>query len=203
MRAFGLLLFAACGSRTALSVEDDRGSGSDAAPKCGAPVPGTMRFTADDQSRLFVNGSLVDTKSDKWWNVRTITLALHVGHNSVAVEATNVWSQDGLDRGFIAELRVNTVVESSDTLWRVSKVFAQGWENPSFDASGWHHAVNEARDGAKPYGSVLGSERAWWLWSYDSNEPTAKKAGMETIWLRYDFWIEPNGSVSTSLLDCP
>lgn len=160
-------------------------------------------MTADDQCRLFVNGALVDSKTDTWWNVRTVDLSLRTGHNSLGVEATNMWSQDGLDRGFIAELRIGSIVETTDTLWRVSPTLVAGWETEGFDASGWRHALNEGRDGIQPYGKLLGSDRAWWLWSYDSNKPVASKPNQETIWLRYDFWIEKDGTVSLSPVDCP
>ncbi len=150
-----------------------------------------------------MNGVLLDAKTDKWWNVRSLDVTVRHGRNSIAVEATNMWSQDGIDRGFIAELRVGWAIVSSGTTWKVSKVLVPGWETATFDAKGWRWAVNEGLDGIKPYGSVLGSNRAWWLWSYDSNVPVASKPDMETVWLRHDFWLEPNGALSDSPLGCP
>ena len=56
----------------------------------------------------------------------------------------------------------------------------------------------EGREGIAPWGSVIGTSDAQWLWSYDSNLPAAMKVNRETIYVRRAFFIGLDGE-STSV----
>jgi hypothetical protein len=220
MRAtVALLLVASCGARTQLGELDN----VDAAPMptpmpMPMPMPrcsdttlsGALQITTDDQFRLFVNGSLVDQTARKWWEVQNYSVMLFrspARKNSIAIEGSNVWSTNGTDRGVIADLRFTAGAGEQHVLttsaWRLSTKMVSGWETLQFDASAWGKATSEGKNGIAPYGSILGSSTAEWLWSYDSNEPETMKPNAETIWIRRDFYIDASGKPSDAPGSCP
>lgn len=205
------LLLLGCGSRTPLEADNTDGAPpkDSSLPECGdETIQAGLHITADDQFRLFVDGKLVDQTPRKWWDVQTYDVTLFRWlKNTIAIEGTNMWSQNGTDRGIIADLRFMTRAGEQHVMttaaWRLSTTLVGGWETPSLEVSAWKLATSEGKNGIKPYGLVLGPSRAEWLWSYDSNGPTATKPDVETIWIRHDFFVDATGHVSDAPGTCP
>lgn len=89
----------------------DAGSDAPACPPASDMVTGSIKVTADDYLRLWVNGVLIDDKVTTWNTVdtRTVSLFRHPQmKNVIAVEARNAFNQGGLDRGLLAHLSFET-----------------------------------------------------------------------------------------------
>src|SRR5512140_907221 len=84
----------------------------DAAPACPIPVdatvPATIRFTADNERLVYLNGALVEDNSALGWQtVSQLPVALRRNPtvpNVLAIRGRNTSSQAGADRGILVEL---------------------------------------------------------------------------------------------------
>ncbi len=108
-----------------------------------APTGATLRITADNSYKLFINGSPVGEGND-WRQMGTYDIAalLRPGRNVIAVEGGgdgNGWDALlcilHLDLG--GGRQVNIV---SDDGWLVSKNAEAGWNTPEFEDGEWKHA---------------------------------------------------------------
>jgi hypothetical protein len=167
-------------------------------------VPVTIRLTADDAvSALYVDGASValsDAQSS-WGTVKigTTMLSTDLGvPHVIAVEASNLYNQTGDDRGFIAELTVETDRSAppflhSDRTWKVAPAIdSSAWTYATFDDSNWAMAVEVGPIGVAPWGNLTDfSTMPTWIWSYDPsaspNRPT-----LESLIFRRVFYLDAN-----------
>ncbi len=183
-------------------------------PACSTiPVDETLaarlRVTADNECDVYLNGVLVGSTTN-WQSAVTfdVEVFVHPGRaNVIAISGTNTSSQDGNDRGIIGEL---TVTEGSDVLalvvtdasWRVSTTEETGWEDVEFDDSGWIAATELAPNGSAPWGDVMSSTTAMWIWSAPIPNSTSDKPNLETAWVRRVFYFTADG-IPTTDPGCP
>jgi hypothetical protein len=175
-----------------------------------ATLSATLNITADDQYRLYVNGTLIDGTPRLWTFSQQYAVQLFRDpsrRNAIAIEATNTMKIDGLDRGVIVDLSVDTQggeqILVTDSSWLISTKQVAGWTDPDFEAVGWASAVSEGPHGIRPWGSVFDTSDAQWIWSYDSDRASASKAELETIWLRRSFYLGVDGTIEDSPEECP
>ena len=193
----------------------DAGLPVDAGRPCSGAdetIEATLFVTADNQRTVFVNGVEVEGPGPEWYQPsrRTVRLFSSPGRENVlAVEATNLTSQAGLDRGLILSVSAGGQTLISDRRWKQSRTGPGAWDRadvrwrqPGFDDSLWAAAIEQATNGASPWGLVnLVDRQAQWLWAYDSR--TANKPNVETVLLRRTFWLEVDGGFSDTPTRCP
>lgn len=205
----------ASGASEASDATDASDSGADANPACqsiarDATLQAHLKITADNECEVFVNGASVGT-TNSWSSGVTIDVALfvHPGRrNVVAVRGTNTSSQNGNDRGIIGELTVSedsgvrALVVTDDT-WKVSPTEALNWTALEFDDSSWVGATEIAAHGDGPWGSVLTTTSAMWIWSAPVPVSTSEKANIETTYARRTFYFDFDGGTTTNQAGCP
>lgn len=101
------------------------------------PSKACIRITCDDAYTLFVNGKEVGS-GDRWERVQQYDLGktLVIGSNSIAIKARNGGGEMGLIAEYIAgDQRVGT-----DSTWLSAKDEAKGWQDSTFNDSGWENA---------------------------------------------------------------
>jgi hypothetical protein len=169
-----------------------------------------LRITADNECEVFVNGTDVGNTAS-WQSPVTIdvSLYLHPGRiNVIAVMARNTSSQAGNDRGIIGELDDLTdggaqVVVQTDKTWRTNKDERSGWPSTLFDDSGWDQATEIASHGDPPWGPLLGTSNAKWLWTAPVPDSTADKPDEEKAFFRKTFYFATDGTTLTDKPGCP
>jgi hypothetical protein len=189
--------------------------GPDADPACAkiavdAAVRSRLRFTADNECEVFVNGTSVGMTQD-WGSPVTVdvSLFLYPGRkNVIAVRGTNTSSQGGNDRGVIGDMTVDrdgapSSIVLTDHTWRASKVAEPSWMGAAFDDSGWIAATEIARHGDAPWGFVLGTSTAMWIWSAIVPVSTADKPNVETAYVRRSFYFTTDGTAIANSPGCP
>jgi hypothetical protein len=189
--------------------------GAGGAPSCpiadDATVSGTLRITTDDNFRLYVNGQLIDETPRVWSSPQTYTVPLFrnpTRKNVLAVQGINTAEISGLDRGIIADLSFDAGAGAqsvvTDATWRLATSLATNWFTVAFDDSAWVDAIDEGAHGIAPYGGVLGTSSARWIWAYNSNVDAAQKADPpENVWVRKSFYVNLSGAVTGSPSACP
>ncbi|MEB2311672.1 MAG: hypothetical protein OZ928_07460 [Polyangiaceae bacterium] len=190
--------------------------GPDADPACAttpraATINAHLKITADNECEVFVNGTSVGTTSS--WNVGvTIDVSLNVHpsqKNVVAVRGTNTSSQSGNDRGIIGELTIDAAdggtaaLVLTDSSWRASKTSATGWNEVAFDDSTWMDATEVANHGDGPWGPVLTTTGAKWIWTGLIPDAVSDKPNLEDAYVRRTFYFDVTGSGITSQPGCP
>lgn len=194
-------------------------TGTDATPEVDpacAEIPTSatrtvhLRITADNECDVFVNGAAAGSTTS-WPSPVTldVSLFLHPGRvNVIAVVARNTSSQGGVDRAIIGELDdladagAKVVIVTDDT-WKTSKVEVSGWPSLLFDDSGWANATVVGAHGDGPWGALLGTSSAKWLWSAPVPASTADKPNLETAYFRKAFYFGTDGSTIASTPGCP
>lgn len=185
-------------------------AGADVNPACSTiPTTATrtvhLRITADNECDVYVNGALTGTTTS-WPSPVTmdVSLFVHPGRvNVIAVEARNTSSQGGPDRGIIGQLEDLTdggskVVVLTDATWRSWKTAASGWQGVLFDDSGWDLATVVGAHGDAPWGALLGTSNAKWLWTAPVPASTSDKPDQETGYFRKRFFFGFDGEVSAT-----
>lgn len=185
-------------------------------------VVATIKATADDYLRLWVNGKLVDDKTTTWGTVDThnVNLFRHPSRKNVlAVEVRNAFNAGGYDRGLLVDLGFDAGPDAgpdggvpgivTDPTWKIIGTLTDGglpdgglsdggssgivgWFDPAYDDSSWHAAVDEGPHGMSPWGSVFGTSNARWLWSYNSSLAGSKPAE-EFVYFRRAFYLDVDG----------
>jgi hypothetical protein len=188
--------------------------GAGGAPECpfamDATVLGTLKITTDDNFRLYVNGALIDETPRVWSSPQTymVNVFRHPSRKNVlAVHGLNNAEIDGLDRGVIVDLSFDAGAGAqsvlSDATWKLSTTLVTNWFEVAFDDTAWVAATDEGAHGISPWGMVLGTSSARWLWSYDSNVPAASKPTTEEVWVRKAFYVSAAGTASATSSACP
>jgi hypothetical protein len=168
-----------------------------------------LKITADNECEVFVNGTSVGMTAN-WSSAVTIdvSLFLHPGRkNVVAIVGTNTSSQGGNDRGIVGELTIDssggtTPLLVTDHAWRVSQTVDTAWASLAFDDSSWIAATEVAAVGDAPWGNVLPSSTAKWIWFAPIPPDTANKPNQETTYARRDFYLAPDGATIANTPAC-
>ena len=160
-------------------------------------VAATITVTTDDNTRLWLNGVLLDATPRVWSDPQRydVMIYAHPGHpNVIALEGINLQNQAGYDRGIVADVRftaggaAQTVI--TDASWRATNTLTTGWELPGFDDSAWPAAVPLGAVGIAPWGAVLATlapgSTAQWIWTYDPAAATSKPT-VESTYARRTF----------------
>jgi len=184
-------------------------------PRCAEiPVDATLtahlQITADNECEVFVNSVSAGTTTN-WGSPVTldVSLFIHPGRrNVVAIRGTNTSSQDGNDRGIIGALKVGTTDNETELLvtdaaWRSSTTEVLGWTDLGFDDSAWPFATVIADNGAPPWGTLLATPSAKWLWTAPIPVSTADKLNVETAYVRREFYFGFNGTDLATAPGCP
>lgn len=171
----------------------------------------TLRVSADDDRRVFVNEAMVDdfVPSRTWGTITTVQVSLfrHPSRaNVVAVHAENYVEIDGLDRGVLLDVVPTSTTISTlitDASWRVSSATVADFQMVGFDDSAWAFATEEVMHPGGVYGALFGASNAWWIWLYDAAIPASQKPALETMLARRRFYVHMNGQISTAPGSCP
>jgi hypothetical protein len=190
------------------------GSGGAEDPRCetiesDAVVTSHLRFTADNECEVFVNGTSVGTTAN-WSSHVTVdvSLFLHPGRkNVIAIIGTNTSSQGGNDRGIVGHLTVDAGAGTSsllvtDAAWRVASAEVTGWTDLAFDDSAWIAATEIAAMGDAPWGNVMAGSGAKWIWSAAVPVDTSAKPNIESTYARREFYLSLDGLGTTSSPSC-
>lgn len=185
--------------------------GPDASAPCpidfAATVEARLRFSADDDRRLLVNEAMIDDlqPARTWGSAGDVTAPLYrhpARPNVIAVEVRNYQRQGGVDRGLLFQVTTSSATLVSDARWRVSTSSSAGWTTAAFDDSAWTVAAEQVQHPGSPYGALLGSSAAWWIWLYDS-AIEANKPVTENMWVRRVFYVLVDGTFSDTPGSCP
>ncbi|MDB4982653.1 MAG: hydrolase [Myxococcales bacterium] len=206
---------AAADAPSDLAAEAATDAAVDADPACATiPKEATrtvhLRLTADNECEVFVNGADVG-QTTNWGSPVTLDVSLFIypGRiNVIAAMARNTSSQDGNDRGFIGELDDLTdggskVVLVTDGTWKSSKTERSGWPATLYDDSDWDAATVVASHGDGPWGALLGTSAAKWLWTAPVPASTADKPDLETAFFRKAFYFGVDGTTIATGPACP
>jgi hypothetical protein len=169
-----------------------------------------LRITADNECDVFVNGAQVGSTTS-WPSPVTMDVSLFIYPgkiNVIAVFGRNTSSQGGVDRGVIGELVDMTgggskVVIVTDKTWRSSKIERSGWPATLYDDSGWDPATEVGNHGDPPWGALLGTSNAKWIWSAPVPPSTADKPDAESAFFRKAFYFGTDGSTVIDTPACP
>jgi len=184
-------------------------------PRCAeipldATLTAHLQITADNECEVFVNSVSAGTTAN-WGSPVTldVSLFIHPGRrNVVAIRGTNTSSQGGNDRGIIGALKVGTSGNETELLvtdgaWRSSTTEITGWTDLGFDDSAWPFATVIADNGAPPWGTLLATPSAKWLWTAPIPVSTADKPNLETAYVRREFYFGFNGTDLSTTPGCP
>jgi alpha-L-rhamnosidase len=170
-----------------------------------------LKITADDNYRLYVNGTLIDETPRLWSSPQTYTVTLFrnpTRKNVLAVEGINTAEISGLDRGIIADLSFDAGGGAqsvlTDTTWKLSTTLVTDWFTVAFNDAAWVAATDEGAHGIVPYNMVLGTSSARWIWAYDaSGDASTKTDPPESVWVRKSFYVNLAGAVTSTPNACP
>ena len=162
-------------------------------------IPAVLAITTDDNTKVWLNGVLIDAAPRLWSNPQRydVQLLAHPARTNVlAIEGVNLQNQAGYDRGLVADLRftANGVpqVIATDPATRATNTLTAGWEQPGFDDRAWPPAVALGAVGIAPWGAVFATiapgSTAQWIWTYDPSAVTDKPT-VESTYARRSFAV--------------
>jgi hypothetical protein len=176
-----------------------------------AVVAATVRTSGDDNWEMYVNGELVKTFDGLWSEPQTdaVKLLRHPSKkNVVAVRASNVVKVDGLDRMIIVDLGFDAGGGEkhlvTDATWlRSPGGLETNWFAVDFAEANWTAATAVGAHGDPPWGAILGTSTAKFLWSYHSGMvDQATKPDAETVWFRRSFYLDAAGAPQSTPGSC-
>jgi hypothetical protein len=194
------------------SILDGSGSSTTCTIGLDATVAGTIRTSSDDNFELHVNGVLVKDFPGLWSEPQTdtVTLFRHPSKkNVIAVRASNAVKVFGADRMLVLDLGFdagggdNHVV--TDATWqRGPGGLETNWFAIDFAEANWTAATVVGTHGDLPWGAILGTSTAKFLWSYDSAAVDQEaKPDAETVWFRKTFYLDLAGAPQSTPGACP
>lgn len=124
-------------------------------------IAASAAIAADNRFVLYVNGHEVAKGTGyKSAPITGIARFLRPGANVLAVAATNDGNEAGVLGAISIKLSSGTSVRVPlDSTWKCTKTAAAGWQQASFDDSGWSAAQVLAANGASPWGKVTAFKR--------------------------------------------
>jgi alpha-L-rhamnosidase len=119
-----------------------------------AAARATLVLTGDDTADVWVNGAQVSSSprvADSWKTAAVLDVALSAGRNTIAVRGANTTQSPA---GIIGKL----VVQGGQTLttdgnWKTSQTAPDGWQQNTFDDTGWPAARTLTTYGSGPWAS--------------------------------------------------
>jgi hypothetical protein len=125
-------------------------------------------ISGDNGEEVYINGSYVGG-SNNWFTASNYSAVLNEGNNIIAVKGID----DGGAAALIAEIQVHGETRYSDSNWKISNVYQQGWEDADFDDSSWTNATEYGSYGVSPWrkrvSGLDNASQANWIWS-DNND---------------------------------
>ncbi len=169
-----------------------------------------ITVTADDQYKLWVNGSLISETAPSWSSAETYTITLDprpYRANVIAIEAKNVGaSEDELDRGFVATITLGSETLVTDETWLVYEGSALDaeWVRADYDTSSFVPATSYGEHGLvapwlEVHEDLNGAE---WIWSAGADGLAAEKSDTQIIYLHRTFFVGPGGVFSGEPSSC-
>lgn len=150
----------------------------------------SLTVSVDNSEQVYFNGVLVGSSSN-WNKASSYTLAMASGKNVIAIKAQDV---DGI-AALIAHVTHNEVNTYSDENWKVSTVYEDGWDQPSFDDSAWSAATSYGFYGMSPWqqrvSGLPSDSPAQWIW-------TANNDADNIAYFRYS--VQGNNDVEPPLI---
>ena len=121
-----------------------------------------LKATCDDRMAAYVDGVYQFAANLDIYNVQSTVIIPHK-FKVIAIQCVNIGGGEGLLAS--VEDYFGKLVLLSDTTWKCSQVFEEGWEQANFNASSgnWKNAINV---GPKPW-SLKGQffSYASWIWT--------------------------------------
>lgn len=191
------------------------GAGVSDAGSCPIPLDATVEtfvaITADNRRVLWLNGVLIERTDAEWFSQTShlVPIWRHPSlENVIAVEATNLTTAAGLDRGLLFSITLNGSTLVTDQSWRQRGVNDGGWSpsnaawvQPGFDDSAWGLAIEQAGNGGGPWGSRPPIDSsAQWIWAYDSN--VTGKVDVEPVLFRHSVYVSLDGGLRSTPSPC-
>lgn len=194
------------------SILDGSGPSTTCTIALDAVVAGTVRTSGDDNFELYVNGELVKSFAGLWTDPQTdeVKLLRHPSKkNVIAVRGSNVVKVDGLDRMIIIDLSFDAGggekhVVTDETWPRSPGGLETNWFAVDFAEANWTAATVVGAHGDAPWGAILGTSTAKFLWSYHSGMgDQAAKPDAETVFFRRSFYLDLGGAPQSTPAACP
>lgn len=193
------------------SILDGSGSSTTCTIALDATLAGVTRTSGDDNFELYVNGQLVKTFDGLWTSPQTdaVTLFRHPSKkNVIAARASNVVKVDGLDRMIVLDLSFDAGAGEqhvvSDATWlRSPGGLETNWFAVDFAEANWTASTVVGNHGDAPWGAILGTSTAKFLWSYHSGMvDQTTKPDAETVWFRKSFYVDLGGAPQSTPGTC-
>jgi hypothetical protein len=200
------------GSDAGAGILDGSGSSTTCTIDVDATVAATARTSGDDNFELYVNGVLVKDFAGLWTDPQTdaVTLFRHPSKkNVIAVRGANVVKVAGRDRMIVLDLAFDAGAGErhvvTDATWlRSPGGLETNWFAVDFAEANWTAATVVGAHGDAPWGAILGTSTASFVWSYDSGAVDQDaKPDAETVWFRKSFYIDPAGAPQSMASSCP
>jgi subtilisin family serine protease len=152
-----------------------------------------LTLSGDNGEEVYINGNYVGSSSN-WTSATSYIAELNVGNNIIAVKGMD----DGGAAALIVEIQVNGETRYSDSNWKISNVYQQGWENTDFDDSSWTNATEYGSYGVSPWrkrvSGLDNASQANWIWS-DNNVDD------DIVYFRHSVLVDDNGQVDPVNID--
>lgn len=136
------------------------------------PIHSSMKITADDSFKLFLNGENVTPSGAQksiWNEGQQFSLQVDKG-DVIAVQATN---SGGL-AGLLLELTHEGRIISTNQDWKVSNSPRGGWKGQNFDDCGWQNAIElgDYQSEERPATiDIFGDDTpAKWIWAPEHDD---------------------------------
>ncbi len=191
-------------------------------------VTAWLHVTADNRRTVTVNGTIVDQTENEWSTPSLVPITLYrspLRKNVIAIEGRNSSSQDGLDRGILADIEIGALdtdtgsdagdagafpVASAHVLtnatWKIAKTVpaTSNWTAVDYDDSAFGVAIAQGKNGVAPWGLLPGFDaNAEWIWTFVSSGTTAEKVDVESAYARKAFYFDATGKVTDTKVACP
>ena len=142
------------------------------------PIPGNvmiLKATCDEKMTVYVDGYVQYAANLDTWNIQS-TIVMPNGFKVIAIKCDNIWG----DLGLIAsvENHLGELVLLSDTTWKCSQVFEEGWQRKDYESSSenWQIATNIGKKSWSVSGQI--SPLASWIWTEDRVDTIYCRGGL-------------------------
>ncbi|MFT6899526.1 MAG: subtilisin family serine protease, partial [Paraglaciecola sp.] len=158
-------------------------------------VPLNIKLSVDNSEKVFYNGVLLGGSQD-WKQSTSYNVNVMQTNNVIAIKAIDLGGVGAL----LAQIEFDGQASYSDDNWKVSTVFAEGWQQTDFDDSHWQSASIYGFYGVTPWklnvSGFSSNSQAQWIWSGDN-------LADNTVYFRYHLassGAEPPLSIDTLTL---
>lgn len=123
----------------------------------------SVDITCDNDFTLYVNGTYIGQDND-WRTVHNYPITLRDGKNVVAVQGSGDFQTA---QGLLAQINHGTTKFYTDTNWKVTNVYHDGWNTIDYDDSAWGDSVSYGSYGDAPWYtfSFPSDTLSKWIWT--------------------------------------